>query len=625
MARPPTDTGGGFPRAASLIADPSTIGWVMVAGFSVIALADQTLGIGARWDRSNAWWNSVGVIISLAVTFALLWLAKVGYLRRSFSRRHVSVMVVTMFTCVMTGTVVGRTTTTALASSGDAAPSPIGLDRMLSGTVVLVIIGWGLGALQAYRSTLRFLQSTESQLTVATAASEDALRAEHDNVKAPIVATLCHLLESIPNLSAAEAAQRIREVAETVVRPVSHQLMATTTPVDLPTPASPPRPSWRLTLSQVAGTPLLLPKVMAVTMALFVGRLSINEASGTPSIPRSADVAVTVDMSSLARALGQLFVVFLAVWLTAAVASRSMRSFLPTRTIAVRWLILLGSVPVVAVVAQATIIALFAIPGFSPDTHSALGNPLTFIVPLMSIAVFAGMIRTVRMRGSDILRQLRDANSDLAFELARLNEALWMQRRSLSRTLHGPVQGTLNSAALLLDHTPEAQVGDPTYTDVVGRLERAIAALENGMSDQIDVADELALIDANWQGIIEVLVDVSAHTLRRVQADPLCAASFVDIVGEATANAVIHGGAKRIAFHVMEQGPRQVRIEAVDDGTGVELRNGGGLGSQLLQEACTEWGLSSHDDHTHLFAVVPLTGLITPSTGTLPRERSEVT
>lgn len=610
MSRPQVDADDDFPRASSLIADPAGIGLPMAVLFSAMALVDQTVGIGGRWDEGGSWWNIAGVVTALLVTFATLGLAKLVYLRRQLARRHTSIMVLTMLVCVVAGTIAGRALTSALVGPDYPGPTPIGLDRMLFGTALLVIIAWGVGALREYRTAVSELEAVQQQLTMATAVSQEALRAERENVIAPIVATLRDLLGSLPGLSSSDAAGRIREVADNIVRPVSHELIRSTASVELPTSAPLPRSSWRRTLAQVAVTPLLLPKLMAVTMVLFVSRLSINEASGTPSIPRSPEVAVTVDLASLVRALGQLVVVFVVVWLTASIAARGLRRVLPPRTPTARWLITLGSVPVVAVIAQALILAAYTTLGLSPDTQSVLRNPLLFIVPMVVIAMFAAVVRTARTRGSDVLQQLRDANRDLAFEVARLNEELWMQRRSLSKTLHGPVQGTLNAAALIMSQEASAHDNDHARADVTARLSRATEALEAARPERINVAQELTLIAANWQGIIEVDVDVVPDTLQRIQTDPLCAASFVDIVGEATANAVVHGHAKRIVFHVTEQGTREVLINAVDDGTGVDQRDGGGLGSQLLREACTEWGLSSHDGATRLLAVIPVDGTI---------------
>ena len=595
----------GFPRAAGLIADSANIGWVMVAVFSAVALVDSTVGIGGRWDEGGSWWNVAGAAASLVVLFALLWLARVAYLGRAFARRHASIMVMTMLACVVAGTVAGRALTSALAGPDQGGPSPIGLDRMLFGTAMLVLIAWGIGSLRAFRSAASDLQAVQQQLTVAAAASEGALRAERDEVIAPIAATLRDLCDCLAHLPADDAAQRIRTVTGDIVRPVSHELIAATTPVELPAAAPLPHPSWRVTLSQVAATPLLLPTVMAATMVLFVSRLSINEAAGTPSIPRSPEVAVTVDLASLGRALGQLVVVFVVVWLAASIAARVLRRVLPPRTPTVRWIVVAGSVPAVAVTAQALILAAFTIPGLSPDTASVLRNPLLLIVPLVIIAVAAALVRTARTRGSDILHQLRDANDDLAFEVARLNEELWMQRRSLSKALHGPTQGTLNSAALRLAQATDHD-GDEIRADVARRIDAAITALESETQDPIDVTRELALIDQTWQGICDIDLDVDPSTMARVETDPLCARSFVDILSEAIANAVIHGHADRVAITVTEQGPREIRIEAVDHGTGLTDRDGGGLGSQLLREACTEWGLSSHDGTTRLFAVVPV-------------------
>lgn len=605
MSRAWPDRDDGFPRAGWLISDPKNIDWAMVALFSAIALLDSTVGIGARWDEGGSWWNVAGVAASLAVLFALLGLARVVYLRRDFPRRHASIMVLTVLACVVVGTVAGRALTSALAGPDHDGPSPIGLDRMLFGTVMLVLIAWGIGSLRAFRSAANDLQAVQRQLTVAAAASEGALRAERDEIVAPIAATLRELVRALPSLSSTDASQRIRAVTGDIVRPVSHELIAATTPVDLPAPIPLPSPSWRVTLSQVAAFPLLLPKVMAATLALFVSRLSINEASGTSSIPRTPDVAVTVDLASLGRALGQLVVVFLVVWLIAVIAARVLRRVLPPRTPTVRWVIVVGSVPAVAVIAQVVILAAFTIPGLSPDTESVLRNPLLFIVPLVVIAIAAALVRTARTRGSDILSQLRTANDDLAFAVARLNEELWMQRRSLSKILHGPTQGTLNSAALRLTQATDDD-SDKIRADVARRISEAVTTLESGTQEQIDVTRELALINQTWQGICDIRLDVDPSTMARVETDPLCAASFVDIIGEAIANAVIHGVAGHVTITVTEQGAREVRIDAVDDGTGPSERTSGGLGSRLLREACTDWNLSSDGTATRLFAVIPL-------------------
>lgn len=110
-------------------------------------------------------------------------------------------MVLTMFVAVLLGTAIGRTITSDLTRADNGAPTPIGLDRILFGTVLLVIIAWGLGSLRAYRSAATDLQSVQQSLTLATAASEDALRIERDEVVAPIAATLRELLEALPHLA----------------------------------------------------------------------------------------------------------------------------------------------------------------------------------------------------------------------------------------------------------------------------------------------------------------------------------------------------------------------------------------------------------------------------------------
>ena len=590
-------------RASALIADPGNIGWPLALIYAVVVLLDQTIGLGARWDAAFAWGFAVELVASLAATLLLMWLAKLIYLRSGFARRHVSIMVATTFLTVLTGTGVGRIVVTAAAPADATALPPFSLDRAIYGTAVLLIAMWVLGSLRAFRAAVDDLQSVQQRLTATRAARQEALSAERENVIAPISSALRYLAGELPGLSAEDAALRIQTTAQELVRPMSHELIGTTTPIDLPPPEPLPRPSWRQTLSQVATTPLMLPKVMALAMTLLIGRLSSVE-SGT--LPERPDIAVTVDLTSLLRALAQLAIVFLAVWLTTSAASRILRPILPTRTPGQRWAIMLASVPVAAVIAQVLVLGAFSFPALSPETQSALRNPLVFILPLVLVAAIAGLIRTAQTRLVDILRELKERNAELAFEVARLNEELWMQRRSLSKRLHGSVQGTLNSAALLMAKTTDGPEGAASRGDVMQRLQRAMDSLESTAPDHIDVGHELAQIEQTWQGICAIDMRAGDQTLGRIQADPLCAASFVDIVGEAAANAVIHGSATRIAFTVAEQGDREVRIEAVDDGSGVTDREGGGLGSQILREACTEWGLSSDGQTTRLFAVVPL-------------------
>lgn len=591
------------PRASTLIADPGNIGWGLAATYALAIGLDQTIGLGARWNEGLPGARTLATSTSLAATLLVLWLAKFTYLRSHFARRHVSLMITTMFLSVLSGTIAGRKVVVAVSPAYATSLPDDTMDRTIYGTGVLLIAAWAIGALRSFRTAADELQSARQSLTAARIARQQMLEAERDDVTAPISSALRELERELPRLSADDAARRIHSTSQEFVRPVSHELIATTSALGLPPPEPLPRPSWRQTLTQVAAAPLLLPKVMALTMTLLISRLSSFESG---SLPERTDVAVTVDGASLLRALVQLVVVFLAVWLSTGTASRILGPILPTRTPAQRWLIVLSSVPVAAVIAQVLVLGAFSFPALSPETQSSLRNPLVFIVPLVFIAAVAGLIRTAQTRRADILRELQERNTELAFEVARLNEELWMQRRSLSKSLHGSVQGTLNSAALLMARTTECAEGEATRADVMQRLRRAIDSLESSAPGHLDVGHELSQIEQTWKGICTINMDVDADTLMRIQVDPLCAASFIDIVGEAAANAVIHGHASRIHFTIAEQGPRELRIEAVDDGSGVTDREGGGLGSQILREACIEWGLSSEGETTRLFAVVPL-------------------
>lgn len=608
MSRSATDRDSfRFPRTSTLIADPDNIGRALAIAYFIIVVVDQTIGFGARWDVGFGVATIAGIVIGAAITLLLLTGAKFLYLGTKVARRHVSVMLVTMFVSGLIGTTIGRVVTAAVSAPGSRGSDAVGLDLMIFETVVLAMIAWSIGTLRTYRSAVNDLQAAQQELAAAKKVSEGALRAEREDLIEPVAVALVDLSDALPALTAADAAARIRATSDELIRPVSHELIAATAPVELP-PAEPlPRPSWSQTLANVAASPLLLPKVMAITMMLLVGRLSVFDTAAAPAT-EGEPLTLTVDWVSLIRALSQLAIVFLVVWFTTTVALRLLRPLLPTRQPLVRWGIVLASVPVVAVLSQVIILVIFSLPSVSPQTQPTLRNPLVFIVPLIIIATVAGILRTARTRFIDVLRELQARNAELAYALARLNEELWMQRRGLSKTLHGAIQGTLNSAALLLSQATSDTEIATARQEAVQRIHRATIELQSATPDHVDVDQELAQIKQTWNGICEIDITTSQDILDRIQGDPVCATSFVDIVGEATANAVIHGGAQNIAFTITEQSPRELRIEAHDDGSGVQVRNGGGLGSQLLREACTEWGLTSNEDLTRLFAVVPMQG-----------------
>ena len=592
-------------RRLTPIADPGNLGLTFALAYVAVVLLDQAIGFSAGGDLGLTSGQVTSVLVTIVVTLAVIGLARISYLRTGFARDHVSIYLVTIFLAVTIGTLSGEIAGAADGMTNRSAS--IGLDQILFQTVIMAVIAWSIGSLRSFRTAVAELQESQQRLTAAREASTDSLRAERRIAIAPILTALRDLIVRLPDLPADQAATRIQGTAAELVRPVSHQLIATTTPIDLPAPEPLPRPRWSHVLNLVAATPLLAPKVMAVTMMLLAGRLSILADPNQPQpTARPGSLAVTVDLESLIRAVVQLAVIFAAVWLAAYVAERILRRVLPRQAPPARWALVLGSVPVVAVAAQALILALFAVPWISPVTQPALRNPLVFIMPLAVVAVVTGVLRTARTRRSEILRELRARNDELVFTVARLNEELWMQRRSLSKTLHGSVQGTLTSSALLMSRT-RTQGDEPTArVEVMARLHRAISDLEMATPEPVDIPRELALIEQTWRGICEVWMGLGPRVLERIEADPLCAASFIDIVSEATANAAIHGQAHTIWFTVVEQGEQELRIEAVDDGSGVDERDGGGLGSQLLREACTEWGLTSAAGQTRLYAVVPL-------------------
>lgn len=576
-----------FPSNRRLITDPDNIGWPLFIVFPIASTIDHIVWLNTKSQTTQD--SLFAFILGVVSTSAVLWVARVFILRWRLFRDRVIPTVFVLFLCVTTGTQIGQ-----------SQSSVIGVDRIILGTALLVTTIWIVGLLRAYRMTSSELLGIQQQMVAARAASENAMRHERTEIITPIIERLTLLIHEIVGLSPAIAAKRMRAVSEQLVRPASHELAELKRGVSLPAQQI-PKPAWRKTLVEVASSPLILPKTMAAVMVVLVSRLTVLEASSSPHISPSDTVQVSVDWPSLLRAVAQLFLTFAVVWMCATVTQSQLQRLLISLGPTLRWIITLTSIPVVAFSSQLIMLGLLSIPGLSPDGDQPLADPKVFIIPLTIIAALTGAQRATHKRLMNHLEELRTLNTELSFTVARLNEQLWRQRRSFSKQLHGTVQANLNAAAIITSRSGETIPGE-----VIERLHHVIEQLADEHHESIDIATEILQLQQTWQGICQIEITVSPAVAALVQSDPVCATAFVDIVSEASANAVIHGKATQVAVVITRDSHREIRIEATDNGTGTALRNGGGLGSALLKEACTIWGLEPHPDGTRLYAVIPV-------------------
>jgi len=204
-----------------------------------------------------------------------------------------------------------------------------------------------------------------------------------------------------------------------------------------------------------------------------------------------------------------------------------------------------------------------------------LATPIALVVAAI-LAIDPG----VQSRRRDLEHGLNEVNEQLAWALARANGEFYLQRRALTRWIHGNLQAAINAAAISIDRA--RRQGHPTegaVSDGIALIAGAIEAIPEVPAP--DLADAFENTMSTWKGTCEITWRVGPEALTRAAAQPAGAADIADIVVEAVANAVRHGKASRAVLVIAIEDDTAI-IKVADDG--MPTTNEPGLGSQILDE-----------------------------------------
>lgn len=208
------------------------------------------------------------------------------------------------------------------------------------------------------------------------------------------------------------------------------------------------------------------------------------------------------------------------------------------------------------------------------------------VIALVALAVTA---RGLISRWEGEARRVRESSEAARIQAIEAAREIDVTRERVATLLHSRVQARLVAATGRLLH-------DPLRAD---DLEQARLAVE--VIDVVDVPalrraverpssrTDLATVLAEFDDIPGL--DLHAEAAARV--DPLVATRIADVVREAVANAVVHGGASRIDVLVESIG-RDYLVRIEDDGRGVPASVRNGLGSAVIAAASDgRWELCS--------------------------------
>ena len=603
---PPDHGRGGARRLLSLATERRALGWQVTA----VALVAY-LGLALLVEMPPVLMSMVGVGFALALQWSALSVAHRSVLATAAMRRHPGLGALLIVLVVfMTGNVTLIVLNTLFGGAATIGETPaMWLAR--AGLLLLVTATWVV--LDDYRRSTTDAKALQAALLQTRADGVARVRAQRTEVIERVTDMLGAGLAQASD--ALRAPDRLRQLAREQIRPLSHDLASVLPEFEPRRPVPPPQPSWRVVVGAALDRPIVRPVVLAtlVTVLFFAqtgAQASSDSEESMPPIPADASgVGVAVDLGSLLLSLGYLAAIFVAAWVGGSISVRVLTPRLASAPTAVRigWVLLIPLVLSVAI--QTAVQILYAIK--PPDDR-----PLDFLTRLLAtwpIVLIAFLLLLLLRSVNDLLfavqARQRALADDLAWEAARARETLIQERRFFATAIHGPLQSAVAAAAMALeDRIRRGMTIDDAWEPARSALLSAVRALEAGPPQHRDLTAESAALISTWQGVCDIEIEVTPSADATLAVDWVTAGTVADLVTEAVANAVVHGGASRIRVEVSQEDPTTVRVVVLDDGTGLAGPADPGLGSQQLDEVSTHWRREFGDGWTRLEVMLPAQG-----------------
>ena len=570
-------------RALAVIGGPNAATW---PGFWVMLIA----GIAGNWAAGGVVDAPLAARLAVAaIPVAFGWLplllVRATVLRGADPRPRPLLVIAAI---MVGGTVRGMLTDALYLALGWTSTSSIGY-RIVSGvvafSVVIVLMAFVVDSARAHGRRMRQLRELADQLDQARTTARRAALERNDAVVQRIQERLVSEIARLDAAHPGESLASLQSTASDVVRPLSHEL-ASHVPTWAPD-AGPGRAKerldWRAVVSGPGGRQPLAPLLTACLVAVLLIPAAVWQLSGW------AKLAIPV-------------VGLLSTWGALELANRAIDRVSGG---AARWRIA-ATIAAVSVAGLAVGLGvLLASVATSASRAGGLALGAVFFVPVFAGSV--GIVKAVRDLRLAIEQRLLATTEEMRWQLARVGQVQWVQQRSLSRALHGPVQAAVNAAAIRLDAAiRDGGDAGELVTELQSELIEVIGLLDtSAVQEQHRLEVNLQRVHDTWAGIAEVEVDIDDRTRDALALDDIAETCVLELIGESISNAIRHGHAG--AIHV------RARIDAAvvdlcirDDGVAVKAEQRG-LGFKLLDEMAVSWHRQICDDgFTELRAEVPI-------------------
>lgn len=228
-----------------------------------------------------------------------------------------------------------------------------------------------------------------------------------------------------------------------------------------------------------------------------------------------------------------------------------------------------------------------------------------FVLPLVGwiAAIVAGMRRSAALAR----RQIDTVTEELRWTRARTAAVMWQQQGELSRALHGPVQSAIHASVRKLGPPGADGEYDPNALQTAGaELEETLLSLTAPDQDAVDVRESLDRSQQLWHGVADVATSLDDAAATALSTDPVAAGLVLDLAVEATSNAIRHGEASVVDIRISRATASTLVLSVRENGKGFMPRSGSGLGVEVLTRCSIDVTRTSTDGWHEVSAVLPL-------------------
>ena len=392
-------------------------------------------------------------------------------------------------------------------------------------------------------------------------------------VLAPVVDEVKSQLQSSPS----ELSNRLRDVVETVVRPLSHDI-GKSSKVDDEVNVIRNRAALAKTKSRfptkISAGAMIVPELTTFATA------SISVTANFIYFPDSVLLGSIVSLIAVFFGYKIMQRLFINLWVNFVFA-------------------LLISIGAAVSVSFITVYVISII-----GLHLTVSALLQFIAGQIVLTLITFYMQFLRTQRRDAELEMTRVVSDLAILNSQLRQEVWLNRRRIASILHGSVQAALYASAIRLAKldAPTAQDVDAVQSDIAA----AISKLEStdGVETFVGVLEQIRDV---WDGAVEVQLPVlGAELVSQIEANPVTSACAAEVVREAVSNAVKHGKAEHIVIEVEKSGSHLLGIIVSNDGQPLPAEVEAGYGSTIMDEVAFSWQLENRGGFTVLGAAIAI-------------------